>query len=390
VTVLEMPLSEILEEYVERLGGGIEPTVLTLTEDRGFMEQSVRFKKRLAVADTTSYKVIRRNDIAFNPYLLWAGAIAQNQTWDVGLLSPLYPTFRARSVADSRYVWHMLRSPAALSRFDSISFGSVPRKRRASTSDFLKTTIPLPALPEQRRIASILDRAAANARKATTSLELLDELQSSVFETEQRGVGATWTPYLLGDLLEVKGGKRVPKGVTFSQEATEHPYLRVTDMRGGRFRTSDLKYIDAETHLSIARYVVEADDLVISIAGTVGVIARVPDALHGSNLTENAARLRRRAGVTDQTVSLTYLEMLLNTPAVQEHFAVNTGQATVRKLALFKIEQTPVSLPPKAVQEVLRARVLEIDALRSLYEKRQNLHSELFSSLQQCAFAGQL
>lgn len=38
----------------------------------------------------------RRNDIAFNPYLLWAGAVAQNIIVDEGIISPLYPTFRVQ------------------------------------------------------------------------------------------------------------------------------------------------------------------------------------------------------------------------------------------------------------------------------------------------------
>src|SRR6266540_7005874 len=89
-------LGELLEEFDERLGSQPEPEILTLTEKMGFVAQRERFNKRLAIADTRDYKVIGLHDIAFNPYLLWAGAIAQNTEWKSAIISPLYPTFHVR------------------------------------------------------------------------------------------------------------------------------------------------------------------------------------------------------------------------------------------------------------------------------------------------------
>ena len=36
----------------------------------------------------------------------------------------------------------------------------------------------------------------------------------------------------LGELVDVKGGKRLPKGTPYSPVPTEHPYIRVTNIRG--------------------------------------------------------------------------------------------------------------------------------------------------------------
>ncbi len=63
-------LGEVLEEFDQRLGAQQEPEILTLTEGKGFVSQRERFKKRLAIKDTSNYKLIGLNDIAFNPYLL--------------------------------------------------------------------------------------------------------------------------------------------------------------------------------------------------------------------------------------------------------------------------------------------------------------------------------
>jgi type I restriction enzyme S subunit len=156
-----LKLRDVLEEFDERLGSRQEPEILTLTEKMGFVPQRERFNKRLAVADTSNYKVIGFGDIAFNPYLLWAGAVAQNTSWPMAIISPLYPTFRVREGFSPRFVNHLLCGGFLRSRYDAISHGSVPRKRRSSVPDFLNLTIPMPvpALTEQERIVKLLDEA---------------------------------------------------------------------------------------------------------------------------------------------------------------------------------------------------------------------------------------
>src|SRR5437899_2511834 len=131
-----LKLGDVLEEFDERLGQRREPEILTLTEKMGFVSQRERFKKRLAIADTSDYRLIGLNDIAFNPYLLWAGAVAQNTDWEAAIISPVYPTFHVRKGYNPRFANYLLCSGFLRSRYDAISFGSVPRKRRTSVKDF--------------------------------------------------------------------------------------------------------------------------------------------------------------------------------------------------------------------------------------------------------------
>ncbi len=175
-------LGDVLIEYKELPATGTDPEVLTLTEKNGFVRQADRFHKRLATEDTSKYKVVRRNDIAFNPYLLWAGAVAQNTIIDEGIISPLYPTFRVRDGFDPIYVARLLLTPEVIALYDGIAFGSVPRRRRSSVGDFLNLQIPTPPkLDEQRRIAAILDHADDVRTKRRAQLALLAESTQSMF-----------------------------------------------------------------------------------------------------------------------------------------------------------------------------------------------------------------
>ncbi|WP_447646177.1 hypothetical protein [Nocardioides zeae] len=244
-------VGDLLVEFREKPGKGEEPPVLTLTERNGFVRQADRFNKRLATEDISNYKVVRRNDIAFNPYLLWAGAVAQNTIVEMGIISPLYPTFRVRDEHDPRYVARLLLTPQLIGSYDGIAFGSVPRRRRSSVTDFLNLSLAkVPSLPEQRRIAAILDHADALRAKRRQVITHLDSLTSASF-LQAFGLPQSWpTRWPMGTIGDIAAsvdygtsGKAGPAG--------EWPILRMGNVTDdGRLNLGNLKYID----LSLRRF----------------------------------------------------------------------------------------------------------------------------------------
>lgn len=89
----------------------------------------------------------------------------------------------------------------------------------------------------------------------------------------------------------VKSGKRLPKGYYVVDTHTNHPYIRVIDMRQGYVDTSDLRYVPEEAFSAIQNYRIYKDDIYISVAGTLGIVGQIPEHLDGANLTENANRV---------------------------------------------------------------------------------------------------
>lgn len=100
-----------------------------------------------------------------------------------------------------------------------------------------------------------------------------------------------WAWSRIRDIASVKGGKRLPKGMSFSSCRTSHAYIRVTDMKNHSVNTDDLKYITEEVFLQIKNYTISKYDLYVTIAGTIGVPGEVPTELDGMNLTENAVKV---------------------------------------------------------------------------------------------------
>ena len=101
----------------------------------------------------------------------------------------------------------------------------------------------------------------------------------------------SWEWVRLDALCDIKGGKRIPHGMTFSKVPTEHVYLRVTNMKCHTIIENEIKYIDEEVFQIIKNYTISSDDLYLTIAGTIGDVGEIPLKFSNMNLTENAAKL---------------------------------------------------------------------------------------------------
>ena len=168
-----------------------------------------------------------------------------------------------------------------------------------------------------------------------------------------------WKWVHIGDVASVKGGKRLPKGHELTEEKTKHPYIRVTDFCDGSVDCSNLKYITEETAESIKRYIITDQDVFISIAGTIGKVGIIPSFLNGSNLTENAAKLCELSSFVDNR----YLCKVLSSPFSQLQISQSTKTTTQAKLALSRIENIIIPLPPLEDQQRI------VERIESLFSK---------------------
>ncbi len=148
--------SAIAEEVSARNRGGNEARVLSVTNSRGFVLPEDQFERRVASADLSNYKVVRRGQYAYNPSRINVGSIARLDGWDDGVLSPMYVVFRLdEEKANSDYFLHWLNSHEARQRIKNSAQGSV--RETVSFSEFAAITIPLPDTNTQTTIARYLN-----------------------------------------------------------------------------------------------------------------------------------------------------------------------------------------------------------------------------------------
>ncbi|MBI5868984.1 MAG: restriction endonuclease subunit S [candidate division Zixibacteria bacterium] len=252
----------------------------------------------------------------------------------------------------------------------------------------------IPPLPEQQRIVGILDKAFEGIATAKANAEKNLQNARAIFESHLQSVftqrGPGWVETTLGDIAQIKGGKRVPKGYKLLNEPTDFPYLRVTEFTdSGTIDMSDLRYVSAEVHREIKNYVISSKDLYISIAGTIGKTGIIPEELDGANLTENACRLVFNPGISNR-----FVYFFTVTPDFVEQAGFNTRTAAQPKLALSRLATIRLSVPHLAEQKRLADKFdtlrEETQRLASRYERKLAALEALKKSLLHQAFSGAL
>ena len=168
-----------------------------------------------------------------------------------------------------------------------------------------------------------------------------------------------WKKVTVGEIAEVKGGKRLPKGKLVQDEPTPFPYLRVTDFGDNGLDTSAIKYIDEDAQSKVSRYTITNRDIYISIAGTIGRVGIVPAKFSGANLTENAAKICEIHPHVDER----FLMYFLRTENGQGQIAGLTVGTSQPKLALFRIKEIEISLPDLPTQRKIAGILSAYDDL---------------------------
>lgn len=166
-----------------------------------------------------------------------------------------------------------------------------------------------------------------------------------------------WVWCRINDIGTVRGGKRIPKGHTYSNSVTNHRYLTVTNMKNRTIVDNNVKYISKETKEIIKNYFITSDDIYITIAGTIGEVGTIPQKYSGMQLTENAARL------IFSKIEKSFFVFLLSSVVVQGQFAELTNKMAQPKLSLRSILSTFIPLPPLNEQKRIVAKINELMAL---------------------------
>lgn len=168
-----VPLRELLIEvkhrYVLEVSGY---PVLSVTNAHGFVLSNELFGHQIHSRDLRNYKIVKKGQFAYNPSRLNVGSIAMLAEFDRGLVSPMYVVFETRDdMLDATYLQHWLASNDAQNQIKSSTQGSV--RDSVSFEALSNLNIPLPPLPEQRRIAEILGSVDTLISKSSKVVEVL-------------------------------------------------------------------------------------------------------------------------------------------------------------------------------------------------------------------------
>ncbi len=377
---MRVRLGDYIKEYSVKNKNNEDIPVYSVSNSLGFCKDY--FGKEVASKNKTTYKIVPRGCFAYNPSRINVGSVDWQNEEERVIVSPLYNVFSVSPLLDQQYLLYYLKSNVTLSRIRAVASGSV--RDNLKLSMLYEFPIDLISLDQQYDVVSTLNAVQKIIDLYQKGLSYLDELVRARFVEmfgDPRINDKKWKAGKIVDYFEVKGGKRIPKGMGYAERKTNHPYLRASDMKNATILDDDIHYIDEEVYKRIKRYTVNAHDIYLTNVGVnLGMAGVIPKKYDGANLTENAVKLVPKDKILLNGMFLSYY---INSPGIQHYINERKMSVGVPKLAIFRIESMPLLLPPLELQNQFASFVQEIDKSRSRIQKSLEASQELFDSLMQ-------
>jgi len=257
-------------------------------------------------------------------------------------------------------------------------------------SELEQLEFPLLDLSEQRRIAGLLEQADRLRRTRRYALELNDTLLPAAFLGLFGADGERFPPSTVQELASDKPNA-IRTGPFGSQllhsEFTDSgiAVLGIDNAVSNRFAWDQRRFITADKYEQLVRYTVFPDDVIITIMGTCGRCAIVPDNIPIAINTKHLCCI-----TLDKTRCLPiYLHgAFLHHPFVRHQLGVATKGAIMEGLNMEIIKNLRIPLPPIALQQEFAALVERVERLRGVHDEALRQAEHLFASLLHRAFSG--
>ena len=357
----------------------ITDRVLGINIDKFFMPSVAN----VIGTDLSKYKLITKGKFACNPMHVGRDErlpVALYDEEEPAIVSPAYFMFEVidNSILKEDYLMMWFRRP----EFDRICWlhtdGSV--RGGITWDDICRLELPIPPIEKQLEIVNsykaiterIVLKQKINDNLEATAQSLFQEQFAAFYNENELPDG--YSIATLDSLCSIKGGKRLPADGELLDTPTAHPYIRVRDLGSNRYvcLTNQFQYIDEETHSAISRYIVNTNDIVISIVGTIGLIGKIHTSLNNANLTENCVKL-----ANIHTVTPDYLYYTLCYKKQIKEIELLTVGAVQSKLPMYNIQSMKILVPPTEViedfqhkfdifNEQIEANTIEIQRLYEL------------------------
>jgi type I restriction enzyme S subunit len=290
---------------------------------------------------------------------------------------------------DDRYLYHFLRQPVVREAGKLRMTGSGGQKRVPKT--FIEELeIPLPPLPEQRRIAAILDKADALRAKRREAIAKLDQLLQSVF-MEMFGDPVTnpkgYPLGTLGEFIAVGPTNGISKPKDYFGHGV--PILdNKAVYRGMYVDFSDQRLLQvSETELK--KLLVIPGDIIFNRVSVkpegVGVAALALNPPENCIFESNLIRVRLSADLDP-----VFVIALLRTETSRTHVLKRANVANQASISQGTISSIPVLIPPAEKQKKFSAFVNCLDVQRRRLLAGSQAAENMFSALQYRAFEGNL
>ena len=350
-----MRLGELTSCISKKNKDGRCATVCSVTNSQGFVLSTEFFTKEVFSKELRTYKLVERNQLAYNPSRINVGSIALQDIADEVVVSPLYIVFAVdASRIDSSYLLRYLKSRPGLKQVEFNSIGTV--RNNLKYDGLCQISVPLPSLEVQRSRVRSLIALETEIKEGEETLSKLDVLVKSrfveMFENDSLVERAQ-----LKDIcsLITDGTHQSPR---FQGEGI--PFLFVSNIADNKISYETTKFISKEDYEAlIARTPIEVGDVLVSAVGSFGHPAIVKD--------ERPFCFQRHIAYLKpirERVNSSFLHAALLSEESQQYMDKAAKGAAQRTVTLRSFKDLAVPLPPLALQQEFADFAARVDKSR--------------------------
>ena len=337
--------------------------------------------------DMSTYKIVERGQFAYGPVTSRNGdkvSIALLDGYDDAIISQAYTVFEVIDHEQllPEYLMMWFRRP----EFDRYArFHSHGSAREIFDWDELcDVMLPIPSITRQREIVSEYETLTNRIRLNNQMILHLEATAQALYHKtfvdniDKENLPEGWRMGTLGEVCDIKGGKRLPKGEELQLTKNSHPYIRVADMCHTKhiILNSAFQYVGDDIQRLIKQYIVNTDDIILSIVGTIGNVNVIDDTLNMANLTENCVKL-----VNLHSVSHNYLYSFFISEEGQSLIEQSIVGGVQGKLPIYNIEKLELLIPNKEAIREFDNMICIIDKSTKLRQLENEKLTELQSLL---------
>jgi type I restriction enzyme S subunit len=395
---LEIPLKKLLTYLDERIELQDMAEYITITVKRGhggleerenLFGHQIKTKKQFRLIPGSF--IISRVQCWHQAYAMVPDNLPSNM-----IASTNYDQFAISHDVTPRFFWWLSHSPTFTESVRSSASGVVIEKMVFNREAWLEKTIPLPPLPEQRRIVAKIEALAAKIgdarglrRKAILATALLlSSTLNSILSPER--ISAEYIS--LGDIADIKAGVTLGRS-NLRGPLIRMPYLRVANVQDGHLNLNFVKEIEILEDEK-EKWLLQDGDILLTEGGDWDKLGRgtvwrneIPNCIHQNHIF--------RVRVNQLEYDPYFLCAFIGSPYGKSYFQEASKQTTnlasinQRQLKAFKVPRLAI-IEQRRIVAYLDGLQAQVDALEKLQAQTAAELDALLPAILDRAFKGEL
>ena len=381
--------------YTERKEPGNENLPLLMVSihsgvSDGEVDEDELPKKVKRIEDKSQYKRAASGDLVFNMMRAWQGAIGTVRT--EGMVSPAYIVAEPNDKVGPRFMDYYMKTKRMVYSIHRQSYGVTDFRLRLYWDSFTPIQCVLPTLEEQKKIAEILttqDKIIELQQKEIDELKRLKRAYLSkmllrkgekVPELRFRGFNEDWEQRKLGEMasLITKGATPLDKSDT---GVVNFVKIESIDESSGNITITQKITLD-EHNGYLRRSQLKENDILFSIAGTLGRVTTVYSSILPANTNQALAIIRLKDGCMD------YVKTYLKGKAVADFIKKNPTIGAQPNLSLKQVANLEIAMPSVPEQIQIGAFFKRLDNLITLHQRKLEQEKQKEKALMQLLLTG--